>query len=283
MSKALGQQTKAKFGRLYTIKLLLLRRFSQLLVLFLFLLGPTFGVWFIEGNLSSSLFLDTVPLTDPYVLTQITFSGHWPEFNALLGVAIVICCYLLVGGRVFCSWVCPVNLITDLASYFRRTLRINTSTKLHKNLRQVILASTLLVPLIIGYVVWELINPVSLFHRGLIFGMGYGYLLLIAIFIFDLLVVRNGWCGHLCPMGAFYSHINRLGITKVKATEREQCDDCGDCYLICPEPHVLKPALKPNKSSDPKLITSQDCTNCGRCIDICHEKVFNYSTRFNKD
>ena len=47
---------------------LTLRRLSQVSILLLFLLGPWAGVWIIKGNLSSSLLLDTVPLTDPHLL-----------------------------------------------------------------------------------------------------------------------------------------------------------------------------------------------------------------------
>ena len=42
----------------------------------------------------------------------------------LLGAAIVLVFYPLVGGRVFCAWVCPVNLVTDLAGWLRTKLRI---------------------------------------------------------------------------------------------------------------------------------------------------------------
>ena len=31
------------------------------------------------------------------------------------------------------------------------------------------------------------------------FGMGYGWLMLLALFLFDLFIVRRGWCGHICP------------------------------------------------------------------------------------
>ena len=283
MNKSIGHAASQTHGFLYSHRFLILRRLSQLSILALFLLGPLFGVWLIEGNLSSSLILDTVPLTDPYVFAQLLASGHVPEFNALLGSAIVLLFYLIVGGRAYCSWVCPVNLITDAAAWLRRKLKISSKTKLNKNLRYVLLASTLLAPLVVGYVAWELINPVSLFHRGLIFGMGYGYTLLLAIFLFDLLVVRNGWCGHLCPMGAFYSLLNRFSLLKVSAANRQACDDCGDCYVICPEPQLLAPALKPRDEQASPVINNLACTNCGRCIDVCAPQALYFGSRFNKD
>jgi ferredoxin-type protein NapH len=79
-------------------------------------------------------------------------------------------------------------------------------------------------------------------------------------------------------MGAFYSLIGKLSPVKVAAGRRVQCDDCADCYQVCPEPQVLKPALK--GPSD--LIASSLCTNCGRCIDVCPKDVFQFAVRISE-
>ena len=89
-------------------KWLLLRRASQFAILALFLAGPWFGIWIAKGNLSSSLTLGVLPLTDPYLLLQSFAAGHVPYREAILGAGIVLAFYLLLGGRLFCSWVCPV-------------------------------------------------------------------------------------------------------------------------------------------------------------------------------
>ena len=64
----------------------------------LFLLGPLAGVWWLKGNLSTSMVLDTVPLADPLAVLQSLFSGHLPEWTALAGAAIVAGFYTLAGG-----------------------------------------------------------------------------------------------------------------------------------------------------------------------------------------
>ena len=285
MSKAIGELSQQSHGFWYSHRFLILRRASQLSILALFLLGPVFGVWIMRGNLSSSEILSTVPLTDPYVFLQLLASGHIPEANAIIGVLIVVAFYLLVGGRVFCSWVCPVNMVTDLAAWLRRKLSINSHTVLSKNIRHLLLAVTLITPLFVGIVAWELINPVSLFHRGIIFGIGYGGAVILAIFLLDLFVVRQGWCGHICPMGSLYRVINTGAVLRVNAINRDKCTDCGECFQICPEPQVLKQPLK-RKNREQNLsspmISMPDCTNCGRCIDVCEPKVIEFTTRFSK-
>lgn len=41
------------------------------------------------------------------------------------GAATVALFYALLGGRGFCAWVCPVNIVTDAANYLRRKLRFD--------------------------------------------------------------------------------------------------------------------------------------------------------------
>jgi ferredoxin-type protein NapH len=261
-------------------KWLLARRASQLGILALFLLGPLAGIWLIKGNLSASMVLDAVPLTDPMLLLQAALSGTLPVLSGLIGAAIVLLFYALVGGRVFCSWVCPVNMITDLAARLRRRLDLRNTVRLSRDLRYWILGLVLLLPLVTGVIAWEYLNPVSMFHRGLLFGVGFAWAILLAVFLFDLLMVRHGWCGHLCPVGAFYGLIGWKAPVRVVAAQREKCDDCMDCFAVCPEPQVIKPALKGADKGVGPVILDINCTNCGRCLDVCSQDVFVFGTRF---
>ena len=54
-----------------------------------------------------------------------------------------------------------------------------------------------------------------------------------------------------------------------------------DCFEVCPEPQVIRPALKGAATGAGPVILSPDCTNCGRCIDVCSKDVFRFGTRFN--
>lgn len=260
---------------------LLLRRASQLAILALFVAGPWLGVWVLKGNLSASLILDTVPLTDPLLALQSMLAGHWPYVTALTGAAIVLAFYLLVGGRVFCSWVCPVNLVADAAAWLRRRLGIKTGRAPDADTRLWLLAGMLAAAAVSGTLVWEWVNPVSLLHRALIFGLWGSLLPIAGIFLYDLLIANHGWCGHVCPVGAFYGLLGRMALIRVSAARRDACDDCMDCFVVCPEPQVIRPALKRAGQSHP-LILAGDCTNCGRCIDVCDRQVFKMTHRFDQ-
>lgn len=261
-------------------KYLLLRRASQLGLLALFLAGPLFGIWIVKGNLTFSYTLDFLPLADPYVLAQSLLALHAPEQKVLIGAALIGALYLLVGGRVYCSWVCPMNMVTDAAAWLRQKLGLRAATAVPRNLRYWILAMTFVLALATGTIAWELVNPVSMLHRGLVFGMGAAWAVVLAVFLFDAFVTPRAWCGHLCPVGAFYSLIGRFSLLRVAAVRRAQCDNCMDCYAVCPEPQVITPALKGEAKGIGPVIQSPNCTNCGRCIDVCTKDVFAFGTRF---
>lgn len=272
--------TKGWFG---VSQWLILRRLSQLLVLGLFLSGPLFGFWIAEGTLASSLTLEVLPLTDPLVLLQELFAGYAPETIAIIGAMIIVGFYLLVGGRTYCSWACPVNIITDTAAWLRKRFHIKAGVHFSRHTRHILLAAILLVAAFSGTIAWELINPVSVIFRGLIFGMGMAWGMVVAIFLLDLIISRRAWCGHLCPVGAFYGLLGHFSLIRVSADNREQCDDCMDCFSICPEQMVISPALKGADKGIGPVILSGHCTNCGRCIDVCARDVFHFSTRFNNN
>ncbi|HID46893.1 MAG TPA: quinol dehydrogenase ferredoxin subunit NapH [Chromatiaceae bacterium] len=283
MPQDVGKEAIGKKGWLGAHKWLILRRLSQLSILAAFVAGPWFGLWIVKGNLAYSYTLDVLPLTDPYILLQSVISGVTPETVALIGVAIVLAFYALVGGRVYCSWVCPVNMVTDAAAWLRRKLGIRGASHASRSTRYWILALTLILPLITGGIIWELVNPVSIMFRGIVFSMGLAWVLILAIFLFDLLVSRDGWCGHYCPVGAFYSLLSNRAVVRVSAINRDACDDCMDCFNVCPEPQVIKPALKGAPKGIGPVITGNQCTNCGRCIDVCAVNVFQFGNRYSND
>ena len=66
-------------------KWLVLRRTAQLGFLAIFLVGPLSGFWLVKGTLASSITLDVLPLTDPFMAIQAFAAGpsagngrdHW--------------------------------------------------------------------------------------------------------------------------------------------------------------------------------------------------------------
>ncbi|MDD5158256.1 quinol dehydrogenase ferredoxin subunit NapH [Sulfurimonas sp.] len=255
---------------------LILRRTTQFGVLFLYFGANAWGWTLLMGNLSSSLFLGIVPLSDPYALLQMVAAGAILATDLLVGAFIVTLFYLLIGGRSFCSWVCPINIVTDAAALLRRKLGVDAISKKQpasRNMRYWVLALSLVLSFAMGITAFEFISPISMLHRGIVFGLGFGWAAMLIIFLLDLFVLKNGWCGHICPLGGFYSIVGKLSLIRVHHNE-ENCTLCMKCKVVCPEQQVL---YMIGKESIPVL--SGECTNCARCIEVCDDDALGFSIR----
>ena len=242
------------------------------------------GLKILMGNYSSAYILESFHIADPYAVLQILSTGFIPASELLIGAAVVTIFYALLGGRLFCSWVCPLNMVTDAASFLRKRFKIKTiikkseSYKLRK-VRYYVLFLGLFLSMIFGQTAFEIINPISMFHRTLIFGIGFSLNIVLIVFLADLLVLPHLWCGHICPVGGFYSIIGKFSVLKIRHTS-ENCTLCMKCKLVCPEVQVMDIIGKKTDN-----IKSSECTDCARCIDVCNDNALHFTiiNQFNKN
>jgi ferredoxin-type protein NapH len=256
---------------------LIMRRFTQVSLLVLYFGANAWGWKMLQGNLSSSKIATIIPMSDPYAAIQMLAAGATLAVDLVVGVAVATLFYMLIGGRAFCSWVCPINMVTDAANYMREVIGINKLTGIKqpasRNIRYWVLGLSIVISAIMGVAAFEFISPISMVHRGLVFGIGFGWAAVLIIFLFDLFVLKNGWCGHICPLGGFYSLIGRFSFIRVHHNE-ENCTLCMKCKVVCPENQVLHMI---GKESLPVL--SGECTNCARCIEVCDDDALNFSIK----
>ena len=226
------------------------------------------------GNYSSAWVFETFYLADPHAVVQMLATGFIVGTDVLIGAVIIVAFYALIGGRSFCSWVCPVNIVSDTANWLRLKLKmhkVDFINLIDRKTRYWILILGLIISALSGVAAFELVNPVTMLHRGIIFGFGMGWALIMMVFLFDLVVIEYGWCGYLCPLGAFYSFISKYSLIKVRHLQ-ENCTKCMKCKEICSEVQVLKII-----GFESGLISSGECTNCGRCIEVCEDNSLKYT------
>lgn len=267
-------------GKLVVWRYLIYRRLTQIGVLLLFFATARWS-WSIAdspvlaGNFSSSELLGIVPMADPFAVLQILLTGHMLSTQVLIGAAVILGLYGFLGGRTWCAWFCPINMVTDLASWLRKRLDIQDVFRLSRNMRYTMLVLTLVLSVLTGVAAFEWISPISIFHRELIFGIGLGWMAILGVFLFDLFVLRDGWCGHVCPLGAFYAVLGKFTAQIRIRFDAPTCTHCGECAKVCPEPQVLN--LK--KATEAGMVASGECTNCGRCITVCPEDTLHFDLR----
>lgn len=257
-------------------RFLALRRVSQVSILFLYFAANAYGLKVLQGTLSASLLFGTIPLADPFAILQMLSAGAVLAFDVLIGGLIVLVIYMGFIGRAFCSWVCPINIVTDSANWLRKALyleKVERKIWLGRNTRYWVLGLSLVLSFITGVGAFEMVSPIAMLHRGIVFGVGMGVAAVACIFLFDLFAVKNGWCGHICPLGAFYSLASKQSLLRVKH-DQPHCTLCMKCKDVCPEKQVLDIVGK--RSGD---IAWGECTNCGRCIEVCEDDALSFGVR----
>lgn len=258
----------------------LARRATQLLVLLAFAatlhLGWTIaGEPVLAGNLSASKLAGMVPMADPFAVLQMLAARQPLVYEVLIGAALVVAFFGLLAGRAFCGWVCPMNMVTDAAAWTRRRLHVPADLiHLHPHTRYIVLALALLLSASTGLAAFDWLSPVAALHRELLYGAGLGLLGAAGVFVLDAFVLKHGWCGHLCPLGACHALIARPARLRV-AFDDASCTHCGDCVKVCPEPRVLNFAAAATRGA----VAPGECTQCGRCVAICPESSLSFALR----
>jgi len=264
-------------GFLHKYRFLIARRIVQVSILLLYVAGNAYGWKILQGNLSSSKLFDVIPLADPYAVIQLFAAGTLLATDVIIGALIVLAFYSLIGGRAFCSWVCPINMVTDFANWLRVKSGLHKDEwqlRISRKARYWILGLSVVLSFIVAAPAFEFISPISMLHRGIIFGMGFGFVAVSAVFLFDLFVTKNGWCGHLCPLGGFYSLVTKPSAIRVRH-DADKCTLCMNCKNVCPEKQVLWMVGK-----ESLFITSGECINCARCIEVCNDDALNFGFRY---
>jgi ferredoxin-type protein NapH len=228
----------------------------------------------LQGNLSAASLAGSVPLADPFAALQMLATGHLLLPEVWIGAAIVLVAYLLLGGRTFCAWACPLNVVTDAATWLRERLGLRDLLAIPTTTRYAVLALALVLSAATGVAAFEWVSPIGMLHRALVYGTLVGLVAVAGVLLLDLAVLRHGWCGHLCPLGAFWSLAGYAGVVKVRF-DTATCTRCGDCVRVCPEPRVLNF----NRAATRGAIDGGECTNCGRCVAICPEASLAFGIR----
>lgn len=237
----------------------------------LLLISPLVGVPVFIGNLAAAD-IAGLPLVDPLAALQAVLASHVRQATLLLPAAGVALFYLMIGGRTFCAWVCPVYLLGEAGDRLRRFLETGEKV-LPLSAKQWLLLLVIAGTLITGLPLFETFSPIGMVTRALAYGSYLGVSCLSGLLLVEVLIARRIWCRSLCPLGGFYALLGRLSPVKV-AFIPGQCTDCGDCSRVCPVEEVLEPVL----ARTTERVVSGECTRCGACIDACSHGALGLGT-----
>ncbi len=246
------------------------RRWTVLiLVNLMFALSYWIDVQLVEGSLTGSRFLG-FHLIDLNSALQLMLAHKHLIRNLLIGTGTIALGWGLLGGRTFCSWVCPYHFLSEWAEKLHLALAARKIVKdhpLHRGLRVVLWGVFAALAYGTGYTVYETISPTGIVSRALIYGTGISMLWIVALLTFEVLYSRRAWCRYLCPIGLTYGVVGTFSPVKV-SYDLSKCFHEQDCRKVCLVPHVLDTVVK-GRATDTRVDIGPDCTRCGMCVDTC--------------
>ncbi|NLY03939.1 MAG: NapH/MauN family ferredoxin-type protein [Campylobacter sp.] len=262
------------------------RFFVIILMHLLFILSYRIDLQILEGSISASR-LFGLHLADAFITIEAIVASHQIPTNLIIGSLTILMFYTLFGGRAFCSWVCPYNLLGEIGERINALLirrRIIKKREFNPKFRYFFLAVFIAATFISGYLIFEMFNVVGIFSRFLIYGYSVAFSFVIIVLMIEIFFSRRAWCRYICPLGTTYElicgHTNAIKIS----WDKESCDHCNVCIDACIVPHVLRVTKDKHKDDENGqfLVTGADCTLCGRCIDVCHHDSLKFENRLKK-
>ncbi|HNC97457.1 MAG TPA: 4Fe-4S binding protein, partial [Myxococcota bacterium] len=211
------------------------RRWATLIVAnLLFVVSYWLDIQVLEGSLTASRFVG-FHLIDLNSALQVMLAHKHIITNLLIGTGTVLVLWALLGGRTFCSWVCPYHLVAELAEKIHLKLadkKLVSDQTMDRRLRSVFWVVFALLAVATGYTVFEAISPTGILSRALIYGPGLALLWVLALLVFEIFFSRRAWCRYACPIGLTYGVVGILSPVRIKYT-LDGCFHEGDCRKVC--------------------------------------------------
>jgi len=246
------------------------RRWITLIVInLLFVVSYQLDIQLLEGALTASRFLG-FHMADLNSALQVMLAYKQVLINLLIGTVTIFIMWILLGGRTFCSWVCPYHLLAEWTEIIHLKLVAKGWVKdhdFHRGTRTGLYLIFVLLALITDYTVYETISPTGILSRALIYGPGLILIWVAFLLLIEIFYSRRFWCRYACPIGLTYGLVGQISPLRVKYV-LDECKHEGDCRKVCLVPHVLDTVIK-GRAPDVEVPIGADCTRCGLCVDAC--------------
>jgi len=188
---------------------------------------------------------------------------------ALLIGALTIFLVTVVLGRVWCGWLCPQTLLSQIGEWLAHRLGVKTNDFQLQGtpIRKILLyfSYLLLSFLMAANILWYFVPPRLFFQR--LWQADFqatSWLVLLVLWLplfLDLALVRRLLCRDFCPYGRFQTAlVDKATLTlHLPDSEITRCIDCHSCVRVCP------------MGIDIRRGYQVQCINCGLCLDACHD------------
>ena len=258
------------------MSILFWRRLSQGMVAAAFIAIPVLNrheINYLSGNFLSFNFVG-LPLADPLAVAQAAAGSGGVTAAMLTGAGLTLLLAVLM-GTVFCSWICPYGLLSELV-HPKRPQGFDTKKAAKASARPFLarlgfaLAGLALVGLLVPVPFLNQFSMPGWYSRAFQYAVLYGGALLggviavPAVLILERMSGRRFWCRYCCPQSVLISLAGALIPARWRIRfDKKRCT-CAASDRACLAACSL--GLDPRHPNLPQRL---QCTNCGDCVDAC--------------
>jgi len=196
---------------------------------------------------------------------QLHFFGSiiWMEEFFIVLIALIFLSLLIILitislGRIWCGWMCPQTVISDITAFVERTWKKGIAGKC------VAYGTVVLISVLIAAnLIWYFVSPYEFFPRlieGDLSNILWGFwTVLTVILALNFIFLRQTFCATVCPYAKLQGTLfdNRTLLVAFDPRRREECIECMACVNTCPV------------GIDIRSGTHAACIHCAECIDKC--------------
>lgn len=251
----------------------------------LFVVSFALDLSILEGSLSGSRLIGFY-LMDPFNALQVLATSSTTGYivhlttNFWIGLITILLFWFFLGGRTYCSWMCPYHFLAEnfekLHNFLVKKKKIKEH-RFHIGLRFVFWVGFLILAVATQQLVFEDLNMVGILSRAMIYGPGLLLLWVIGVLLFEIVYSKRFWCRYVCPIGTTWSFVGKLSPLTIRF-DLDKCGYCRDCQDVCLVPHELW-FVQRGKATQKVHYTGSDCTRCGLCIDTCGGNALTYTIK----
>ncbi|WP_017211137.1 4Fe-4S binding protein [Clostridium beijerinckii] len=208
---------------------------------------------------------------------QMIINGNFNFFEALPSLIEFVAIMLLtiVLGRWFCGWICAFGAYNDLIYFiskkvFKIKFRVDEKVdSILKYFKYVVLLFIIAISWTMGSSILESTSPWDAFGQITDVSTIFSSLLVGLIFLILITIgaafIERFFCRYLCPLGAIFSIISKIGIVKINKPKAD-CGKCRACTMNC---SMGLPLYRVD------CVKGGDCINCLKCTEVCYRNNAN--------